>query len=280
MKIDRTTASAVLYIEETVLNSSFPRQLTISAAVLVFTLLPLLHAGNYTDEDYIFSGNSGEQQQEIYDYPFSNRIAGLDLYSPDDYIKRIVLSGDADMSSVLYRDPQFSDQVLRYYEAVVGSCEIAETGLKYSSELGVPVSLAFALMWAESSFDPYAVNRNPITIDRGLFQLNSSSFPHLSVEDFFNIETNVRNGISYLRYCLDTGESEIVALAVYNAGHGRVSGAGAPLMTLEHISKILDYRDALERDFERYISMEGKIRTDKKSSRNLIPVVDTGKSLK
>ena len=51
-------------------------------------------------------------------------------------------------------------------------------------------------------------------------------------------------------------------------------------MTLEYISKILDYREQLERDFERYISQQGKIRTDKKSDKNLIPVVDTLKSLK
>ena len=51
-------------------------------------------------------------------------------------------------------------------------------------------------------------------------------------------------------------------------------------MTLEHISKILDYRAELERNFERYISRSGKIRTDKKAEKNLIPVVDTRKALK
>ena len=262
------------------MRNSFPRQIGMSAAVLAFTLLPLLHAGNSGVDEPGLVLFPAQQDEEYYDYPLSAEISGLELYSPDDYIKRVVLSGSADMTAVFYRDPQFSERVLRYYKALTGSSEIAESVLRNSGIYGVPASLAFSLMWAESGFNRFAVNRNPVTIDRGLFQLNSSSFPHLGPEDFFDVETNVRSGIAYLRYCLDTSESEIIALAVYNAGHGRVSGAGAPLMTLEHISKIFDYREALERDFERYISMEGKVRADKKSERILIPVVDTGKTLK
>ena len=51
-------------------------------------------------------------------------------------------------------------------------------------------------------------------------------------------------------------------------------------MTLEYISRILEYKSELERDFERFISQSGKIRADKKSGKNLIPVVDTRKTLK
>ena len=90
--------------------------------------------------------------------------------------------------------------------------------LRNAYENDVPFGLAFSLMWAESRFDPEAYNRNAVSIDRGLFQLNSESFPQLSRDDFYDIETNVSNGVSYLRYCLNLGENEIVALAIYNAG--------------------------------------------------------------
>jgi hypothetical protein len=208
--------------------------------------------------------------EDLGDYSFCGKAAGLSLYSPDDYIKRVVLSEERDLGSALYEDAVFRDRILSYYANVAGSALVAETVTRYAYENKIPFTLAFALMWAESRFDPLAVNRNPVSIDRGLFQLNSESFPHLSVEDFFDIEINVRTGLQYLRSCLEKGETEIIGLAIYNAGHYRVSSAGAPMMTLEHISKILTYKSELERDFQRYISREGRIRTDKKAGGSLV----------
>ena len=43
-------------------------------------------------------------------------------------------------------------------------------------------------------------------------------------------------------------------------------------MTLEYISKIVEYCSEIERDFERYISRDGKIRADKTSERNVVQV--------
>ncbi len=254
------------------MNSSFPRQLSISAAALVLFLLPLLYAGDHNaqlSEDNIdrtgISVNAG-------DFTFSKTVSGLDLYSPEDFAKYIVVSESEDIGLALYDDPAYRDLIIRYYEAITGSYDIADTALRYAKANGISFTLAVALMWAESSFDPEAYNKNAVSIDRGLYQLNSESFPEMSREQFYNIETNISTGLSYLRYCIDLGGSEIVALAIYNAGHGRVSGAGAPLITLEYISRIMDYKSELERDFERYISQNGKIRADKKSEKNLIPV--------
>ena len=235
-------------------------------------LLPLLYAG-HVDEDIsiIFSENS-EQNAEAKDFSILETVSGLDLYSPDDFVKRVVLSDSQDTGFALYHDVSYRKLITKYYEGITGSEVIAETVLRHAYANEIPFSLAFSLMWAESRFDPEAYNRNAVSIDRGLFQLNSESFPDLNRDQFYDIETNVGKGLSYLRYCLNLGENEIVALAIYNAGHGRVSGAGAPLMTLDHISNILDYRSELERDFERYISQIGKIRTDKMTDKNLIPV--------
>lgn len=262
------------------MKSSFPRQLSISAAVLVLFLLPLLYAGHFDDEvsaDYVLNA---EADIDVSDYPLLKTVADLKLYSPEDFAKRVVFSDTEDIGLALYTDPVYRERIVLYYEAITGTREISESVLRNAYENRISFTLAFSLMWAESSFKPEAYNKNAVSIDRGLFQLNSESFPELTREQFYDIETNVSTGLSYLRYCLDLGESEIIALAIYNAGHGRVSGAGAPLMTLEHISKIMDYKSELERDFERYISQNGKIRTDKKSDKNLIPVVDTRKTLK
>jgi soluble lytic murein transglycosylase-like protein len=87
-------------------------------------------------------------------------------------------------------------------------------------------------------------------VDRGLFQLNSASFPKLGVEDFFNPRTNALYGTAHLAYCLEQGGNEVAALAVYNAGYGRVNKTGTPRSTLDYIYRALNYRSNLEALFE------------------------------
>lgn len=272
-QVDRRTDITVEIFKETVLTSSFPRQLSISAAVLVLFLLPLLHAGSsFDNEDSAFSADSADNYNDGTDYPFSAVITDMNLYSPDDFMTRLVMSGDQDIGLALYEDPAFRERILVYYEGITGSREIADAVLRNAWENEIPFTLAFSLMWTESRFNPNAFNRNSVTIDRGLFQLNSASFPDMTKAEFYDIEINAKTGLSYLRYCLNSGDSEIIALAMYNAGHYRVNSTGAPKMTLEYISKIFEYKEQLERDFERYISRGGKIRTDKTTEKNLIPV--------
>ena len=262
------------------MRSSFSRQLVLSAAVLVFFLLPLLYAGSHIENEV--AGDFAENVEDELpgaDYPIAAAAADMNLYSPDDFQKRVVLSGGGDIGLALYEDPAFRDRIHEYYAGITGSAEIADAILRNAYESRIPFTLAFSLSWAESRFNPAAVNRNSVTIDRGLFQLNSASFPDLSRDDFFDIETNARIGLSYLRKCLNEGETEIIALAMYNAGHYRVNSKGAPKITLQHISNILNYRSQLERDFERFISLQGKIRTDKESGKNLIPV-SSGSNIK
>jgi len=120
----------------------------------------------------------------------------------------------------------------------------------------VDPALVVALSWQESRFQTTAagVNRNS-SIDRGLMQLNSSTFSTLSEEDFFNPYLNADYGTSYLRYVLDFSGNTVAALAMYNAGPGRVGSLGAPRITLEYVDRIFSYRDALVRDFyQEYVS--------------------------
>ena len=98
--------------------------------------------------------------------------------------------------------------------------------------------------------NPNAVNTNSNTsIDRGLFQLNSNSFPNLTEADFYNPKTSAKYGLSHLRFCLDTAGNEIAALAMYNAGTKRVRSNGTPQMTLNYVSGIINYRNGLEELF-------------------------------
>jgi hypothetical protein len=142
--------------------------------------------------------------------------------------------------------------VIDYFAKVCGSWGVALAILDNAAEYKIPSALAFALCYEESRFNPRAVNQKNEngTIDRGLFQLNSSSFPNLETRAFFVPETNARFGMSHLRHCLDTGKTEISALAMYNAGTNRIRSTGAPKSTLDYIHRILENRRRIETQFK------------------------------
>jgi hypothetical protein len=184
-----------------------------------------------------------------------------------------------DVSSALFRGPEPVDDVVTdmyldlasrewvtaFFARICGSPVIADAILKESVQLSIPPSLAFALSWEESRYDYTAVNhRNRDgSIDRGLFQLNSNSFPTLSEMEFFNPQVNVRYGIAHLRVCLDMGGSEVAALAMYNAGSGRVnSGTGIPRQTLDYVAKVLSSRHKIDQVFREEWARHGNALAD------------------
>lgn len=150
----------------------------------------------------------------------------------------------------IYENPERRSRIVAFYTQIVGSRSIAETILREAYKHEVPFSLAVSLAYVESSFNPRAVNVNFSSVDRGLFQLNNRSFPELTTDEFFNPRVNTEIGIAYLKWCLEHGESEVAALAMYNAGVRRVNERGAPKMTLDHISRILAYRSRIEERFD------------------------------
>ena len=166
---------------------------------------------------------------------------------------RFVLAGGEgpDMILELYRDEVFRERVEDFFGDLTGSFELAQAVLANASRFDIPPALAFSLCWEESRYNPKAVNRKNrnLTVDRGLFQLNNASFPQLKEEQFFNPMLNSRYGLSHLRWCLDTAGTDVAALAMYNAGTGRVRSGGTPKMTLDYISRILDRERKIEAFF-------------------------------
>ena len=157
-----------------------------------------------------------------------------------------------DFILALYRDSLSRDRVIDFFTEICASREIALVILANAEMYDIPPALAVALAWEESRLDPGAVNtkNRDQSIDRGLFQLNDRSFPRLGIQAFFNPWMNAQYGMSHLRYCLDTGGSEIAALAMYNAGAGRVNSSGTPRSTLDYISRIINNRSEIEGLFQ------------------------------
>jgi hypothetical protein len=120
------------------------------------------------------------------------------------------------------------------FDSIISSC---------ASEFGVDKSLVKAVIQAESGYNPNAVSSKGAT---GLMQLMPGTAQDLKVADSFNPTDNIRGGVRYLRFLLDTFKGNVsLALAAYNAGLARVAKyGGIPPYdeTRNYVSKVLNYQ--------------------------------------
>ncbi len=147
----------------------------------------------------------------------------------------------ADIVAALYRNARTRKNVVTFFTNLTESEKVALAILDKSVSHRVPTSLAFAIAYEESRFNPKASGSNATTVDRGLFQLNSATFPDLEEKAAFDPVRNADEGMRYFRHILDISGNEVSALAMYNAGRTRVSQKGAPVTTLAYISRVLTY---------------------------------------
>jgi len=114
----------------------------------------------------------------------------------------------------------------------------------YSREYGVDSSLIKAVIHAESGYNPNAVSPKGA---QGLMQLMPKTAQGLKVADSLNPADNIRGGVRYLRFLLDTFKgNESLALAAYNSGMGAVAKYGGipPYQeTRSYVAKVLSYRN-------------------------------------
>jgi len=120
------------------------------------------------------------------------------------------------------------------FDQIINSC---------ATEFGVDNSLVKAVIHAESGYNPNAVSNKGAT---GLMQLMPGTAHDLKVADSFNPSDNIRGGVRYLRFLLDTFKGDVsLALAAYNAGLGKVAKhGGVPPYeeTRNYVSKVLNYQ--------------------------------------
>lgn len=175
--------------------------------------------------------------------------AGFDTILEDvGYSATAARKGDDGLA--LYRQPSSKAAVEWFYLHVTGNRDVAMAILESADKNDIPLSLAFALAYTESHYNIRAINNNKnSSIDRGLFQLNSSSFPQLTEADFFTPSTSAKYGLAHLRFCLNVAGNEVSALAMYNAGTNKVRANNTPQTTLNYIGRIMVYQQTLEKLF-------------------------------
>jgi soluble lytic murein transglycosylase-like protein len=160
-----------------------------------------------------------------------------------------------------YRNKATKEATLAFCASLTRSVPVAEAILANAERYGVPASLAFALAFEESKFTVEAINRNVGSIDRGLFQLNSKSFPSLKIEEFYDLKINAKYGLSHLQHCLRSGGNEVAALAMYNAGNGRVDRGATPKKTLDYVFRILKYQENIASLFQAKVAAASRDRS-------------------
>jgi soluble lytic murein transglycosylase-like protein len=91
---------------------------------------------------------------------------------------------------------------------------------KLAPEYGVSPRLAFAVVAAESNFNPTAISRKNA---QGLMQLIPETAARFNVSKIFDPVQNLRGGLAYLRWLLAYFQGNVsLVLAAYNAGEGTV----------------------------------------------------------
>jgi soluble lytic murein transglycosylase-like protein len=116
-----------------------------------------------------------------------------------------------------------------------------------SSEYGVDKSLVKAVIHAESGYNPNALSPKGAS---GLMQLMPGTARDLKVCNAFDPRDNIRGGVRYLRFLLDTFRGDVsLALAAYNAGLAKVSKYGGipPYEeTRNYVSRVLSYQKSYQ----------------------------------
>ena len=102
--------------------------------------------------------------------------------------------------------------------------QIGELVSRLAPQFGVNPRLAFAVIRAESNFDPRAVSSKNA---QGLMQLLPETAVRFQVRKPFDPEQNVRGGLAYLRWLLAYFQGDVtLTVAAYNAGEGTVNRFG------------------------------------------------------
>lgn len=163
------------------------------------------------------------------------------------------LDQSMDLALRLYRDPFTRPKVSDYFYHLTGSPDLADTILEVCDDQGLAPTLAFALAWTESRFNPRAIGYNRGSIDRGLFQLNSRAFPHIGYSRSLDPWTNAKVGLGHFKMLLEQTRDLRKALSAYNAGLNRVLSDDIPAMTVAYADRTLASARFLAGDLQAHL---------------------------
>lgn len=126
------------------------------------------------------------------------------------------------------------------YPEVIADVKLLNWVNSYSKKNGLDPRLVYALIEQESRFNACAVSPKGA---QGLMQIMPDTQKLLGLSEPFDPERNIAAGTKYLRAMLDKFQTEVMALAAYNAGPGAVAKhGGVPPYeeTKDYVLKVVD----------------------------------------
>jgi len=131
---------------------------------------------------------------------------------------------------------------------------------RLAPEYGIHPGLAFAVIRAESNFNPQAVSHKNA---QGLMQLIPETAARFRVNKPFDPEQNIRGGLAYLRWLLAYFQGNVVlAVAAYNAGEGAVDrhrGIPPYAETRGYLTRIQEIFDLQQHPFDAGITSPSRL---------------------
>ncbi|WP_281362015.1 lytic transglycosylase domain-containing protein [Desulfolutivibrio sulfodismutans] len=130
--------------------------------------------------------------------------------------------------------------VPRRYPELVQSGRLIELVNRYSTKHGVDARLVYSLIEQESRFNKMAVSPKGA---QGLMQIMPDTQRFLGLSDPFDEEKNIDAGVRYLKAMLDRFQTEVMALAAYNAGPeavARHNGVPPYDETKDYVLRVVD----------------------------------------
>ncbi len=126
------------------------------------------------------------------------------------------------------------------YPALIEDKKLLRLVNIHSRKNGLDPRLVYALIEQESRFNPCAVSPKGA---QGIMQIMPDTQKLLGLTEPFDAELNIAAGTRYLKSMLDKFQTEVMALAAYNAGPGAVAKAGGvpPFdETRDYVLKVVD----------------------------------------
>jgi soluble lytic murein transglycosylase-like protein len=141
--------------------------------------------------------------------------------------------------------------------AIPGVCQAEPTNVRevsarwaayYARAYEVPTELVYAVIQAESNWNPYVVSKKGAA---GLMQLMPATASRFGVLDRFDIAENVRGGVAYLAWLIQLFKGDLrLAVAAYQVGESQILLRGLAYSSPEvfdYVGRVANLYRALRR---------------------------------
>jgi soluble lytic murein transglycosylase-like protein len=142
---------------------------------------------------------------------------------------------------------------IEFYYITINNKMVVDTVFLCSRVFSLSPDLIFAIAKTESRFNPKAINYNENgSIDKGVMQLNSYSFPHLSDKELYDIEYNIIIGSKHFAELMKEFDgNQLLSICAYNCGSWTVKNNKVPTKTLVYANKVMNNKMKFEFQYER-----------------------------